>query len=106
METKTSCQTLSHYDELGNPVYKDKIHYNNLESAIRQCKRLNIQESRIKKVVPYKCTTCHKFHIGRNGKDIKDKYRKRLRRKNDLAQIAMTNISIKVLGKIDLSKFK
>ena len=50
---------------------KDKVKYNTLEEAIAVCKILNKQEKRIHKLVPYKCWTCFKFHVGSNGKLLK-----------------------------------
>tara|TARA_R110000796_G_scaffold161858_6_gene278657 strand:- start:2280 stop:2600 length:321 start_codon:yes stop_codon:yes gene_type:complete len=103
--TKNGCQTLSHYDDLGAPILKSKKKYNTHDKAVEACKTLNLQKHQIKKLVTYKCRVCHKYHIGRNGNDINAKYIRKLRRENDRAGNAKLNISIKVVGKIDLSKF-
>jgi hypothetical protein len=102
---KNSCQTISGYDKDGNPILKDKIKYDTHDKAVKACKTQNIRESRIKKLVTYKCKVCNKYHIGRNGKNIKAKYRRKLRRANDLAGKLKMKVGIKVIGKIDLTKF-
>lgn len=43
------------------------------EEAIKHCKYMNSLPDRQSKIAPYKCTTCYKFHVGRNGKQIKEK---------------------------------
>lgn len=117
METqiKNQCQTLERYEENGTPVYKAKKKFNTLEEAIAECKKENAKQDRIHKVVSYKCNVCHKYHIGRNGKEITPKLRNKLqtlyptkeeielrRKKNH--QLALNLAEIKVVGKIDLLK--
>ena len=67
------CKTFSHIDEDGNKVYKDKVKYDTLDEAIEVCKHVNSQPQTIHKIVSYKCTVCHKYHTGRNGKLVKRK---------------------------------
>lgn len=50
---------------------KPKVKFKTLEDAIAECKKLNAQDKRIHKLVPYKCWTCFQFHIGSNGKLLK-----------------------------------
>lgn len=59
--------------ENGQLIDKPKKTYNDLESAIKVAKIENSKKERTFKVVAYKCKTCHKFHVGRNGNTIKDK---------------------------------
>ena len=71
------CQTLERYDEQGNPVYKPKKAFITQDEAIEVAKFINSQDNVIHKVVPYKCNVCHKYHLGRNGKELKDKERQK-----------------------------
>lgn len=116
---KTNCQTLLYFDENDQPVYKNKQKFDTLEDAIKQAKIMNSQEHRIHKVVSYKCDQCHKYHIGKNGKALKDKdkqkYQKELHipTKEEIQKIKqrifksdIEHANFKVVGKIDLSKIK
>jgi len=67
------CKTFSHIDENGNKVWKPKKKFDTLDDAIEACKHINGLDKTIHKVVSYKCTVCHKYHIGRNGKLVKHK---------------------------------
>jgi predicted CXXCH cytochrome family protein len=69
------CQTLERYDENLNPVLKNKKKFDTLDLAIEQAKKINSKDHIIHKVVAYKCSKCHKYHIGRNGKKLKEKER-------------------------------
>ena len=91
--------TTTRIDEFsGESVQKEKRKFDTLELAISHCKKMNILPDRIAKIVSYKCNTCHKFHVGRNGNEIKDKERaKNTQKKNDFR-------GFKFLGSIDLSK--
>jgi len=102
---KNECNTLSHYDVDRNPILKDKRKYLTHDNAVAACKTFNLQVSQIKKLVTYKCKVCHNYHIGRNGKDIKSKYRNKLKGVKAPPRRISTD-RIKVVGKIDLSKFK
>lgn len=70
------CLTLYRYEN-GLPIYKPKISFNTLDDAIKQAKRFNSNDHVIHKVVAYKCKVCFKYHLGRNGKELKDKDRER-----------------------------
>jgi hypothetical protein len=74
------CQRFSHIQE-GVKVYRAKVSYNTLEEAISVAKVQNLYPNAIHKVVAYKCKVCQKFHLGRNGKEITEKYKKRLESK-------------------------
>lgn len=50
-----------------------KIQYDTLDDAIKVAKTINSKPHQIHKVVSYKCTICYKYHIGKNGKLLKDK---------------------------------
>lgn len=53
---------------------KPKKQFNTNEQAIAHAKYVNGLPNRINKVVPYKCPVCFKFHVGRNGKPLTEKY--------------------------------
>ena len=74
---------------------KPKKVFETNDLAIAHCKFVNALPDRTHKVVPYKCHECHKFHVGRNGTVITDKY---------LKKIAKPEIfrGFKIIGKIDL----
>lgn len=50
---------------------KPKKQFNTLDEAIAMCKILNKEPKRIHKLVSYKCSKCFKYHIGSNGKLLK-----------------------------------
>jgi len=95
------------YDLLGRPVYKNKVKYSTHDKAVEACKRFNLREHQIKKLVTYKCRVCHKYHIGRNGKDIKNKYKNKIKREkekvfNDSQKRPERQYNFKIIGKIEL----
>jgi len=88
---------------------KKKKAYNSLDEAILQAKIINVSDNVTEKNVPYKCTVCHKYHVGRNGKPITEKYRKKLIREFQVMRVQkkidrIKNATFKIIGKIDLSK--
>lgn len=64
--------TLKLNDE-GVMVEVPKKSFNTLDEAIIACKKVNSFPDIKEKVVSYKCQTCYKYHIGRNGKQLKEK---------------------------------
>lgn len=56
-------------NSFGNPKKKFKT----LDDAIKAAKKCNLQEKRIHKLVAYKCNKCFMYHIGSNGKLLKNK---------------------------------
>jgi len=76
------CQRLERYDEKHNSIYVSKKAYDTQDEAIDFAKIINSEDHVIHKVVPYKCSVCHKYHLGRNGKELKDK--ERIKHKNQL----------------------
>jgi len=89
---------------------KPKKKFNTMDDAISVAKYENSKPRHTHKVIAYKCKFCHKFHIGRNGKLLKDKERDRLSKETSSKKILKDNIwksgikNIKVIGYIDLSK--
>lgn len=74
------CHTISHFDELGNAVFKEKKKYITLDDAIVVAKIMNCDDDREFKVVAYKCQYCHQYHIGKNGNFVTDRDRNKLKR--------------------------
>ena len=79
---KIGCDTTTVKD--GKETFKPKVKYDSLKEAIMSCKGLNSQEEATQKLVPYKCRVCHKYHVGRNGMEITDKYKAKLNKDLDL----------------------
>ena len=122
------CRTFSHINDKGGKSYKDKKTFDSLKEAILECKVLNAKKQQITKLVSYKCTQCYKYHIGRNGHVLTEKYKaklnieldklfpsrtkrnKKAERKNianrtgNATDPKLPNGLFKVIGKIDLSK--
>lgn len=119
METqeKIGCNTLVRIETDGTKIFRDKKKYDTLDEAIEACKKLNSKPHRINKIVSYKCRHCHKYHTGRNGKEITQKYRKKLavelykptaeeieEKKKNIRASDIEYANFKIVGKIDLSK--
>ena len=76
------CETFSHIDtDTMGKVMKPKKAFKTHDAAIKACKELNIRPHNIHKLVSYKCNVCFKYHIGRNGKELTEKYRNKLARR-------------------------
>jgi len=69
------CETIKY--ENGVAVTKPKRSYETLDGAISHAKEINSNSKIIHKVVAYKCKKCMKYHLGRNGKEVTDKERKK-----------------------------
>ena len=93
-----TCDTLIRIDPDGRKHYRPKKPYNTLEDAIKQAKKMNAEDRTIHKLVSYKCNYCQKYHIGRSKKLVTDK--ERLKYQKEIFS------NLKVVGKIDLEKFK
>ncbi len=76
------CKTIERYDENGIPIYKLKKKFDTLDQAIAHAKLVNSNDHVIHKVVAYKCKSCFKYHVGRNGKILKDKQRDKYKNQN------------------------
>lgn len=103
------CQTKEYINQNGEWVMKSKHQFDTLEEAIKVAKIENSRPERIHKVVAYKCKSCFKYHIGRNGKEISDKERLKLQKDGIKAkpltfQEKLANV--KIVGYIDLTKIK
>lgn len=122
------CKTFSHINEHGTKSYKYKKKYDTLDDAILECKIQNAMPIQIIKVVSYKCRECNKYHIGRNGNPLTEKYKESLNKELDLlfpsrgkrnkhidifsqprtdgnaVDTRFEGATFKVIGSIDLSK--
>lgn len=87
--------------EDGKQEYKYKKVFETLDEAIAEAKKMNAREDHTMKLVGYKCTYCHKYHIGRNGKLIKPKEKAKLKQ-----EFGTTQKTFKVVGWVDLDKLK
>lgn len=104
---RSHCEKIVNIDGIDTVVPKKK--FDTLDEAIIACKSVNVNSEITEKVVPYKCSICCKYHIGRNGKPITDKYRGKLlgelKDKKVVKTINRLNqTNFKIVGKIDLSK--
>lgn len=89
--------TTKHVDRVtGQLIDKPKKAFATNEQAIAHAKSVNVLPDRKFKVVAYKCGTCYKFHVGRNGNEISSKEKEKWTKK----------VEFKIVGKIDLNKFK
>jgi hypothetical protein len=103
------CQTKEYINESGEWVMKPKHKFDTLDDAIKAAKIENSKPERIHKVVAYKCNTCFKYHIGRNGKEISNKERLKLQkagRKPKPLTFQEKLANVKIVGFIDLTKIK
>jgi len=67
------CEKLLYIDPVTKVAKKQpKKKFMTLEDAIAEAKRLNLKDQQIHKVVAYKCSVCHKYHVGK-GKKILEK---------------------------------
>jgi len=75
------CETIDRFNENGDPIFRLKKKYETLDDAIEAAKNINSKDTIIHKVVAYKCPKCYKYHIGRNGKELKEKERNKLKKR-------------------------
>jgi len=106
------CKTFDTISENGEIVRRPKKQFNTLDEAIKIAKIENAKPNHIHKVVAYKFTECHKYHIGRNGKEISEKERAKLKQEISMSikleekKKEYFYKNLKVIGYIDLSKIK
>ena len=60
------------FKKYGNRLVPKK-QYNTQDEAIDDAKIINKKPHQIHKVVPYRCSICHKYHLGKNKTLIKRK---------------------------------
>ncbi len=74
------CHTISHIDEIGNSIFKEKQKFITLDDAISRAKLMNSKIDREFKVVAYKCKYCYHYHIGKNGNVVTDRDKEKIRK--------------------------
>ncbi len=67
-------------DIFGKEVFVEKKKYTTLDNAIEVAKSINSKEDREFKLVAYKCKYCFGYHIGKNGKIIKEKEKEKIKK--------------------------
>jgi len=92
--------------EDGKQEYKYKKSFDTLDKAIAEAKKQNARDDHDMKLVGYKCTYCHLYHIGRNGKLITPKEKAKLKAELKAEEQAKLNKGFKVVGWIDLDKIR
>jgi len=104
-DSRTHCETFQTDD--GKPITVKKKKYDTLESASYEAKKLNARPKQKITLVPYQCTVCNKFHLGRNGTELKASYKKRLIGELKAEEFEKKHAmpKFKIIGKIDLNKF-
>ncbi len=70
----------------GSRNTQPKIAYDTLDEAIKAAKYVNSLPRTVTKHVAYKCKDCYKYHIGRNGKPITEKYLGHLKRNDGIVR--------------------
>lgn len=82
MDISSQHYTLLYISENGDPVYKEKKVYETDVEAIAAAKEYNKQhaDTMIHKKVAYKCSVCHKWHIGKNHHNLTDKKRDKIKK--------------------------
>ena len=66
MEKSDGHYTFAYYDVNGNKHYKAKKGYNTQEQAVEIARKMNLFPQTVHKYSAYKCSVCHKWHIGKN----------------------------------------
>lgn len=66
MEVNYKHMTFWYYDENHNPVYKVKKAFDSERDALIAAFNINIRPETIRKIIPYKCPVCNKWHLGHN----------------------------------------
>ena len=61
---------MEHYRKIGD-IWKEKKEYKTQDEAIDDAKIINKNLKQIHKVVPYRCSVCNNFHLGKNKTVIK-----------------------------------
>lgn len=61
-------------------IESPKKAYDTDKQAIAEARSLNLNEKQIHKVIAYKCSICHKWHIGKSNKVLTEKDVKRYKK--------------------------
>jgi len=83
--------------ESGVVIQRHKKKFDTLDKAIEVAKYENSKSEHLSKVVAYKCSFCHKYPIGRNGKTLTQKDKDKIKK-----EIIINQPKLKIVGKINL----
>ena len=61
-------------------IESPKRAYDTDKQAIAEARSLNLSEKQIHKAIAYKCSICHKWHIGKSNKVLTEKEVERYRK--------------------------
>lgn len=87
------CTTIAIFD--GVPKEVKKQVYLNFDLAFAAAKRITVKNRPKYRIMPYRCDTCHKIHVGKSNIKLTNEY---------FQSIKNTVKGLTVIGKIDLSK--
>lgn len=78
-------QTLFYINpETKEPVFRNKTTYETEKGAIRAAMVINVQDKTIHKRQAYKCSVCHKWHVGRGKTVLTDDDKRKLKIKHNI----------------------
>lgn len=78
-------QTLFYINpETKEPVYRNKTTYETEKEAIHAAMVINVQDKTIHKRQAYKCSVCHKWHVGRGKTTLTDEDKRKLKIKHNI----------------------
>lgn len=78
-------QTLFYFNpETKEPVFRNKTAYETEKEAIRAAMVINVQDKTIHKRQAYKCSVCHKWHVGRGKTILTDEDKRKLKIKHNI----------------------
>lgn len=78
-------QTLFYINpETREPVYRAKTVYETEKEAIHAAMVINVQDKTIHKRQAYKCSVCHKWHVGRGKTILTDEDKRKLKIKHNI----------------------
>lgn len=78
-------QTLFYINpETKEPVYRNKTAYETEKEAIHAAMVINVQDKTIHKRQAYKCSICHKWHVGRGKTTLTDEDKRKLKIKHNI----------------------
>lgn len=70
--------------ETKEPVYRNKTTYETEKEAIHAAMVINVQDKTIHKRQAYKCSVCHKWHVGRGKTTLTDEDKRKLKIKHNI----------------------
>lgn len=78
-------QTLFYINpETKEPVFRNKTTYETEKEAIYAAMVINVQDKTIHKRQAYKCSVCHKWHVGRGKTILTDEDKRKLKIKHNI----------------------